>query len=125
MSKKITKKTQSKQLDNTPKTTHDRFLESMTPKQRQKYEEEYQELLLSELLIAITNQKELSVRKLAKEAGVSPTIIQSMRSGETKDYSLKVFFKVLRGLGCKKFTITTEFGKNINIALPTTARKIQ
>ncbi|MFA5998588.1 MAG: hypothetical protein WC747_01045 [Candidatus Babeliales bacterium] len=123
MNKKITKKAQSEQIDTTPKTTSERLYESMTPKQRQKYDEEYQELLLSELLIAITNQKELSVRKLAKEAGVSPAVIQSMRSGDSKDYSLKIFFKVLKGLGCKKFTVTTEHGKNLHISLPSTIRK--
>lgn len=105
------------------KTTTDRILESMTPKQRQKHDEEYHDLLLSELLIALTSDNDLSVRKLAKEAGVSPRVIQAMRSGENKDYSLKNFFKILHGLHCKKITITTQQGKNINIPLITNTKK--
>lgn len=123
MSKKITKKAQHKQIETTPKTTYEEFYESLTAKQRQKHDEQYQELLLSELLIAITNQKELSVRKLAKEVNVSPAVIQSMRSGDTKDYSLKIFFKVLKGLGYKKFTVTTQHGKNLHIPLSNTMKK--
>lgn len=123
MSKKITKKTPPKQITTTPKTTYEEFYEALTPKQRQKHDEQYQELLLSELLIAITNQKELSVRKLAKEANVSPAVIQSMRSGDSKDYSLKIFFKVLKGLGYKKFTVTNQQGKNLHISLPSATKK--
>lgn len=104
-------------------STVEETLAKLTPKQRKKYDAEYQEFALSELLLAITDQDTQSVRKLAKLAGVSPTIIQSMRSGEKKDYSLTVFFKVLQGLGYKKFTVTTQQGKNINIALPNYSKK--
>jgi len=38
--------------------------------------------VLSELLIAITNDNKLTVRKLAKEAGLSLRIVQAMRSYE-------------------------------------------
>lgn len=122
MNKKILQKSQSEKLEAAPKTTSERLYESMTPTQRQKYDDEYQELLLSELLIAITNQKELSVRKLAKEAGISPSVIQSMRSGEDKDYSLRVFFKVLTGLGYKKFNLERQ-GKKFSIEIPTKLNK--
>ena len=115
MNKPITKIKNRKIQNEASKTTSELLLESMTPKQRQKHEEEYQQLLLSELLIAITNQNDKSVRALARAAGVSPTIVQAMRSGENKDYSLRVFMKVLQGLRCKKITITTQQGKNINI----------
>lgn len=115
MNKSITKTKNRKIQDQSLKTTSEQLLESMTAKQRQKHEEEYQQLLLSELLIAITHQKDQSVRALAKAAGVSPTIVQAMRSGENKDYSLRIFIKVLQGLRCKKLTITTDQGKNINI----------
>jgi hypothetical protein len=46
-----------------------------------------------------------------------------MRSGEDKNYSFKSFLKILNGLGCKKFTVTTDLGKNINIPLPGTTKK--
>ena len=70
------------------KSTANKFVESLTPKQRKEFFEEYRELLLSELLLAAMEQDEISVRKLAKLAGVSPTIVQAMRSGTKKDFSL-------------------------------------
>ncbi len=107
---------------NSIKSTHETLIESMTPQELKEHEQEYQNLVLSELLIAITNQNEMSVRKLAKEAGVSPTVIQSMRSGEDKDYSLTVFFKVLKGLGFKQIKALRN-GKTFNIPIPTISKK--
>ncbi|MBX9830857.1 hypothetical protein K2X40_02785 [Candidatus Babeliales bacterium] len=43
-------------------------------------DEEYQDLLLSELLIAIMKTDAASVHELAKTAGISSTIIQNIRS---------------------------------------------
>ncbi|MBP6892577.1 hypothetical protein KBB68_03285 [Candidatus Babeliales bacterium] len=99
------------------KTTSERLRESMTPLQRKKHDEDYQDLLLSELLIAITQQSEMSVRKLAKEAGISPTIVQAMRSGENKNYTLKSFFKVLKVIGYDEFSLK-HHGKKINLQIP-------
>lgn len=84
------------------KTTSEEFVESLSQKEREEFEREYKELILSELLHAIMEKDEISVRKLAKLAGLSPTVIQAMRSGSKKDFTLKSFFKVLQGLGCKK-----------------------
>ncbi len=105
------------------KTTSQRLQDSMTPPELKKHKEGYRDFVLSELLIAITNENELSVRKLAQEAGLSPRIVQAMRSGEDKDYSFKSFLKILHGLRCKKFTVTTEQGKSINIPLPSIIKK--
>ena len=110
----IMKKLNNKIKDVQVKTTSQQLRESMTPKELKQHEEGYREFVLSELLIAITAENELSVRKLAKEAGLSPRIVQEMRSGKDKDYSLKSFLKILQGLHCKKFTITTQKGKSIN-----------
>lgn len=121
MKKTVSKKTITK--SNQPLSTVEETLSKLTPKQREKYDTEYQEFALSELLLAIMDHDIQSVRKLAKMAGVSPTIIQAMRSGEEKDYSLIVFFKVLQGLGYKNFTVTTQHGKNINIPLPNYSKK--
>jgi hypothetical protein len=60
--KKITKKT---------KTTYEEFMDSLTPHEREEYENEYRELLLSEMLLANMEEDVISVRKLAKAAGVS------------------------------------------------------
>ncbi len=87
------------------KSTSDEFVESLGSKERNIFFEEYKELLLSELLLAAMERDDISVRKLAKLAGVSPTVVQAMRSGAKKDFSMKSFFKILNGLGCKKLMV--------------------
>lgn len=82
------------------KTTHDEFLESMTPKQKKEYEEGYRDFLLSELLIAIMKNDAISVRELAKAAGLSAAIIQGIRSGDKQNITTQSFFKILHALGC-------------------------
>ncbi len=83
------------------KSTYEEFIERLTPKERQAFDEEYKDLLLSEMVLAAMEQDDLSVRELAKLAGVSPTIVQSMRSGAKKNFSLQSFFKILRSLDCR------------------------
>src|SRR5436309_2306882 len=63
------------------KSTYDKFYEALSPQEKKEFDQEYKDLLLSELLIAIMKQDNVSVRKLAAAAGVSPTIIQGIRSG--------------------------------------------
>jgi hypothetical protein len=81
------------------KSTYEEFMESKTPEQRKKYKEEYRDFLLSEMILAAMEEDDISVRKLAKLAGVSPTIVQEMRSGIRDNFNTKSFFKVLKGLG--------------------------
>jgi hypothetical protein len=50
------------------KSTVDTFVDSLNPKELKQFNEEYKELLLSELLLAAMQQDEVSVRKLAKMA---------------------------------------------------------
>lgn len=83
------------------KSTYEELIESMDQKEKKQFFDDYKEQLLSELLLAAMERDNISVRKLAKLAGVSPTVVQAMRSGSKKDFSLKSFFKVLNGLGCK------------------------
>lgn len=83
-----------------PKTTHEEFIESMTSNQKKEYEEGYREFLLSELLIAIMKNDAISVRALAKEAGISAAIIQGIRSGDKQNITTQSFFKILQALGC-------------------------
>ena len=63
-------------------STHDAFIQSMTPAQKKEYDKGYHEFLLSELLIAIMKNDAISVRELAYAADISPTIVQGVRSGE-------------------------------------------
>ena len=60
------------------KSTYEEFVED--DKQKAFLDMEYKELLISELLIAAMEQDHLSVRKLALAAGVSPTIIQGLKT---------------------------------------------
>lgn len=81
-------------------TTHDAFVQSMSAEQRKEYDEGYRDFLLSELLIAIMKNDAISVRELAKEAGISAAIIQGIRSGEKQNITTQSFFKILQALGC-------------------------
>ena len=60
------------------------------------------------MLIAIMQEDDTTVRKLAKEADVSPTIIQGIRSGTRKHVSMQSFFKILKGLGYKKLMVEQQ-----------------
>lgn len=84
------------------KSTHDELIESMTPKEKKEYEKGFKEFVISELILAAMEEDNISVRKLAKLVGVSPTIVQEMRSGR-ESFNIGSFFKVLQGLGYSFF----------------------
>lgn len=58
------------------KSTFERIMEAKTPAQRKKYEEGYRDFLLSEMILAAMEEDDISVRKLAKLANISSTIVQ-------------------------------------------------
>ena len=103
-------------------STFDKFIESLTPEERKNYNDEYKEFVLSELLLAAMAKDNISVRKLAKIAGVSPTIVQAMRSGSKTDFSMQSFFKILRGLGSKKIMVELH-GQYIPLDIPAPNKK--
>jgi DNA-binding Xre family transcriptional regulator len=80
-------------------STFDRIMKD--PERKKKFDEGYNEFLLSELLLALMEDDEISVRALAKEAGVSPTVIQDMRSGKKDNITLKKFSDIMKSLGYK------------------------
>lgn len=92
--------TKKKASNKVPLSTYEEFVQSMTAKQRKAHEEGYRKFVLSELLLAIMENDSVSVRKLAKEAGISPAIIQGIRSGEKQNITTQSFFKILQALGC-------------------------
>ena len=55
------------------KTTTEEYLESMSSDEREDYDKELRKLALSEMVLAAMEEDEVSVRKLAKLAGISPT----------------------------------------------------
>jgi len=79
------------------KSTYDRT--TANPKRKANIEKEYQEPLLTELLLAAMAKDNVSVRELAKEAGVSPTIIQELKTGKRANITLSTFNRVLNAIG--------------------------
>lgn|SRR3990167_7090473 len=79
------------------KSTYEEFIED--PKQKKLLDREYRELLISELLLAAMAEDHLSVRKLAAEADVSPTIIQSLKSGKKTNITLETLSRILHVIG--------------------------
>ncbi len=80
-----------------PQTTIDRW--RLEPEFRQEADQEYRELVLSELLLALMDEDDKSVRQLAKEAGISSTAIQKIRSGKSQDMRLSNFIHVVKACG--------------------------
>ena len=54
----------------------------------------YKELVISELVLALMQEDHVSVRMLAKEAGLSPTTIQELKT-KNKLPNMKTFFKIM------------------------------
>ena len=73
--------------------------EMKNPSFRKKFEKEYKEFLLSEIINALMENDSKSVRKLAKEVGLSPTVIQKLRSGKQDDVKLSNFINISHACG--------------------------
>lgn len=82
-----------------PLSTYDEFMQELSPKDLKSYKKGYQEFLLSELVLAAMEEDDISVRELAKAAGISPTIVQEVRAGKRKNLTLQSFLKLLDALG--------------------------
>ncbi len=80
-----------------PQSTYER--EMADPEFRNKFQIEYQRFALSEILLQLMEEEQLSVRELAKEAEVSPSVIQDIRSGNRKNITLSNLSKILKALG--------------------------
>lgn len=82
---------------NKPMSTYER---KMQDKQFKKaYEQHYKELLFSELLTSIMEDDDKSVRDLAKEASISPSVIQDLRSGKQADIRVSNLIKIAECFG--------------------------
>jgi len=71
------------------------------PKFREKFEAEYKEFMLSEIMLKLMQAEGVSVRKLAQSTGLSASMIQDIRSGARKNITIKSFLKIMRALGGK------------------------
>lgn len=79
------------------KSTYEEFIED--PEQKELLDKEYNDLLISELLTAIMYDDHVSVRKLALAAGISPSIIQALKSGKKTNVTMGTLSKILDAIG--------------------------
>ncbi len=80
-----------------PRSTCEREIED--PAFKKRFLREYAELALSELILAMMAEDDVSVRKLAREVGMAPSVVQSVRSGRHSNLTLKSFVKMISALG--------------------------
>lgn len=79
-------------------TTFDKYINN-DPKEREQFDREYADFLLSEFVLEQMEKENISIRTLAKKAGVSPTIIQKIRSKDAEKINYRTFSSVLNSLG--------------------------
>ena len=79
-------------------TTFDQFINSDL-KEKEIFEKEYNEFLLSEFVLEKMEEEHISIRTLAKKAGVSPTVIQKMQSRNAGKINYRTFSNILHSLG--------------------------
>jgi transcriptional regulator with XRE-family HTH domain len=79
-------------------TTFDKFINN-DPEEKKRFEKEYNDFLLSEFVLEKMEEENISVRALAKKAGVSPTVIQKIRSRNAEKINFSTFTNVLNSLG--------------------------
>ena len=80
-------------------TTFEREMQKASFKEQ--FEEQYNEFVLAETIISLMEGGHKSVRILAKESGLSPTVIQKMRSGRQEDVKLSNFINISHACGYK------------------------
>ena len=81
-------------------STFDKFINN-DPKEKELFDKEYNDFLLSEFVLEKMESEHISVRTLAKKAGVSPTIIQKIRSKNAERINFRTLTNVLHTLGYK------------------------
>lgn len=82
---------------NKPLSTYERKMKNT--KFKKAYQKSYHELLFSELIISMMENDEKSVRKLAEEAHISPSVIQDLRSGKQHDIKVSNLIKIAHAFG--------------------------
>ena len=80
-----------------PMSTYERKMQDKEFKQA--YDKHYKELLFSELLISFMEEDKKSVRYLACEANISPSVIQDLRTGKQKDIKVSNLIKIAESFG--------------------------
>ena len=78
-------------------STFDRIMKDS--KRRGKFENKYRSFLLAEIIHGLMEQEGKTVRELAREVGISPTVIQDIRSGGRTNVTLRNFLGIVSALG--------------------------
>ncbi|GEM_PF-736173 len=82
---------------NKPLSTFERKMKD--PKFKKSFEKGYKKLLFSELMISIMESDDMSIRELAKEANISKSVIQNLRSGKQHDIKVSNLIKIAHAFG--------------------------
>jgi len=69
------------------------------PKFKKAFDKGYKKLLFSELMISIMKGDDVSIRNLAKEANISKSVIQNLRSGKQHDIKVSNLIKIAHAFG--------------------------
>lgn len=88
------------------KSTFDEFMEN--EKQKELFDKEYAQFLFSEFLLEAMEEEHMSVRALAKESGVSTSIIQNLRAMKPANVTLKTMSSLMHSLG---YELTAQKGR--------------
>ncbi len=78
-------------------STFDRKMKNQ--KFKKAFEESYKELLFSELMTSMMGDDNISIRALAKEAKISTSVIQDLRSGKQHDIKVSNLIKIAHAFG--------------------------
>ena len=106
---------------NKPLSTYERKMKN--PKFKKAFEEGYRELLFSELMISIMDDDDVSIRELAREAELSPSVIQDLRSGKQHDIKVSNLIKIAQAFGYEvilqkgKKRLTFQEGKKDHLSV--------
>jgi hypothetical protein len=81
-------------------TTFDKFINNDL-EEKKIFEKEYNDFVLSEFVLGKMEEENISVITLAKKAGVSPMVIQKIRSKNAEKINYRTFTNIINSLGYK------------------------
>ena len=87
--------------------------EMQDPAFKEQFDKEYTDFLLSETIKELMESGHKTVRSLAKEAGLSTTVIQNIRSGLQEDVKLSNFLSISHACGYN--LVLEKDGKRISL----------
>jgi transcriptional regulator with XRE-family HTH domain len=70
-------------------------------KRKERFDKKYAEFLLSEILLDLMKKEDISIRSLAKKVGVSPAVIQDIRSGKRSNITFNNLLGIANSLGAR------------------------